>query len=106
MPALASWLDYADATRRILDVKYDGWTAFAKLQAAAEENVLVQLDHLRTHPCIAAAVACHAVRLHAWFYDSETQGLATFAPETGSFVSRSSGRYGFPQRERSPSASR
>lgn len=106
MPALASYLKYADASRRILEAKYDGWTEFAKLQAVAEENVLVQLDHLRTHPCIASAVACQTLRLHAWFYDAETNSVSVFVPEIGNYVTLANSNNNARQRKRTASGER
>jgi len=36
------------------------------------ENVVVQLDHLRTHPSVAAKLATNDITLHGWFFDIET----------------------------------
>ena len=42
------------------------------LNDAIKENVLVQLDNLRTHPMVAAALATGRVKLHGWVYQMET----------------------------------
>ena len=39
------------------------------LRALTEENVLLQLQHLRTHPGVAAGLATGKIRLHGWIYN-------------------------------------
>ena len=49
LPAVKAYLEHADATRRIMDENYGNVTDFTKrLELAVEENVLVQLENLRT----------------------------------------------------------
>jgi carbonic anhydrase len=36
--------------------------------ATAEENVLVQLEHLHTLPVVAARLGRGLIRLHAWMF--------------------------------------
>ncbi|MEX0675914.1 MAG: carbonic anhydrase, partial [Pirellulales bacterium] len=57
MPTVAAWLSHAEATRRIMRERYGERTGEALLTTAVEENVLVQLDNLRTHPTVAAGLA-------------------------------------------------
>jgi carbonic anhydrase len=72
MPAVRSWLAHAEATRRIMRDKYGDHTGSALLTATVEENVLVQIENLRTHPCVAAGLAKGDLKLHAWVYQIET----------------------------------
>lgn len=69
MPAVADWLKNAEATRRIIRSKYSHLTGHALLDAAIEENVLMQLENLQTHPAVAVALAEDKLKLHAWVYD-------------------------------------
>jgi carbonic anhydrase len=69
MPAVADWLKHAEATRRIIRSKYGHLTGEALLDAAIEENVLMQLENLQTHPAVAVALAQDQLKLHAWIYD-------------------------------------
>ena len=52
----------------------------------AQENVLVQLENLRTHPAVAAALAAGELKLHAWMYKMETGDVFAYDPETGQFT--------------------
>src|SRR5688572_29438801 len=50
VPAVAQWLGHAESTRRIMQEKYPHLTGEARLTGTVQENVLVQLENLRTHP--------------------------------------------------------
>src|SRR5262245_43062197 len=69
MPAVAEWLKHAEATRRIIRSKYSDLKGEALLDAATEENVLMQIENLQTHPAVAVALAEDKLKLHAWVYD-------------------------------------
>ena len=87
MPAVQSYLEYAEATSRILKENYPDVTDEEKrLNLAVEENVLVQLENLRTHPSVAAAVGRGELGLHAWVYKFETGDVTAFNPTTGQFL--------------------
>ena len=57
------------------------------LHATVEENVLVQLEHLRGFPSVAKAVANGLLHLHAWVYKIETGEIFAFDPERGQYTS-------------------
>lgn len=85
MPAVASWLGHAEATRRIMKEKYAERTGAAQLTTAVEENVLVQLENLRTHPAVASALSRGKLKLHAWVYKFETGQVFAYDAESGQF---------------------
>lgn len=87
MPAVADFLRHAESTRRIVRSKYAGLGEAALLDVAIEENVLVQIESLQTHPAVASALASDKLKLHAWVYEIETgeiyaydDGAAQFLP--------------------------
>lgn len=87
MPAVKSWLGNAEATRRIIKENYTHLTdADSRLMAAVEENVLVQLENLRTHPSVAAALARRELHLHGWVYRFETGEVFAYDIEQQQFV--------------------
>jgi carbonic anhydrase len=86
MPAMQHWLGHAEATRRIMAENYKHLEGPALRRAAVQENVLVQLEHLRTHPAVAAALGRHQLHLHGWVYVIETGQVHVYEPDTHSFV--------------------
>jgi carbonic anhydrase len=86
MPATRKWLGHAAATRQIMRDKYTHLEGEALLTACVEENVLVQLENLRTHPVIAAGLARKTLNLHGWVYKLATGDVFAFNPDEGQFA--------------------
>jgi carbonic anhydrase len=86
LPSVALWLQHAEATRRIMLEKYTHLQGNDLLTATVQENVLMQLENLRTHPAVAAAAARGAIRLHGWVYKFETGQVFSFDPHSGEFL--------------------
>lgn len=86
LPAMRSFLRHAEATRRIIEANYTQLTGEARLVATVEENVLVQLENLRTHPAVAARLARGALNLHAWVYKLETGVVFSYEPATQQYL--------------------
>jgi len=88
LPAVRSWLGHAESTHRIIEENYAHITdAELRLTVTVEENVLVQLEHLRTHPAVAAAIARKSLNPHGWVYEFETGQVFGYHPQKGQFVS-------------------
>lgn len=87
MPAVKAYLAHAESTRRIVKENYSHLTDPVKrLTLTVEENVLVQLESLRTHPSVAAAIGRGDLKLHGWVYKFETGDVFAFNPEQHQFV--------------------
>jgi len=86
LPAMTAWLSHAEATRRIMQDKYGERSGEALLTTAVEENVLVQMENLRTHPVVAAGLSQGKLKLHGWVYKIETGQVFAYEPERGQFV--------------------
>lgn len=87
LPAVSAWLTHALATRRIVKEKYPNLEGEALSLVTTETNVLVQLDHLRTHPAVAARLAQGKLTLHGWVYRLETGDVLAYHPEENQFIS-------------------
>ena len=83
---MAAWLQNAESTRRIVRDRYAHLTGSDLLEVMVAENVLVQIEHLRTQPAVAAALARGAVRLHAWVYAIESGQVFSYDPERGQYA--------------------
>jgi len=66
---VSQWLSFSQAAKQIVLEKYPDLSDAEKLTMLIEENVLLQLQHLKTHPQVAAKYATGKVKLHAWTYD-------------------------------------
>ena len=87
LSAVSTWLTYAKATGTIIEENYGHVTDEAsRLTATVEENVLVQIESLRTHPTVAAAVSRGDLKLHGWTYEIETGKVFSYDPQEAQFV--------------------
>jgi carbonic anhydrase len=86
LPTVRDWLGHAEATRRIMREKYQHLKGERLLTATVEENVLVQLENLRTHPAVAVGIAQQKLNLHGWVYKIETGEVFAFDPQEGQFL--------------------
>jgi carbonic anhydrase len=81
MPLVYDWLKYAEATRRVIKEHYKDYEGEALLNAAIEENVLTQLENLRTYPAVHSKLYSCELDLHAWVYKIETGGVVVYSAE-------------------------
>lgn len=86
LPRVREWLRHADACRAVLDSAYGHLTGEARWKVAAEENVLTQLENLRTHPAVADGLANGALKLHGWVYKMESGQVFAYDPADGQFT--------------------
>lgn len=69
MPTVKAWLRNAEAALGVVRAMDPEASGDHLLRSLTEENVLLQLQHLRTHPGVAAGLATGKVRLHGWIYN-------------------------------------
>lgn len=93
LPAVCQWLTHAETTRRIVHENYGHLEGIRLLTATIEENVLVQLENLRTLPSVASRLVRGDLRLHGWVYKIETGEVFAFEPTSGQFVQIAEYRY-------------
>ncbi len=85
MPRARQWLEHAQAAAEIVCNCYEHLPFEARWKVLTQENVLVQIENLRTHPAVAAAMAAGELKLHAWVYKMETGEVYAYDPTTGQF---------------------
>jgi len=86
MPAVSSWLRYADSAK-VVNESLQHVDQPSKVASMVRENVLAQLANLQTHPSVRLALEEGRVTLHGWVYDIESGSIDAFDGSTGSFVS-------------------
>ena len=89
LPAVKAWLQHAETTVRMVKDHYAHLKGDELFAATMRENVLVQLDHLRTHPAVATRLRRGDLRLHGWVYSIETGEVWVYDFEKKAFVNPS-----------------
>ncbi len=78
MPTVASWLRNAEAAKSVVRATRPDAAGRPLVQALVEQNVRLQMQHLRTHPSVAARLADGSLQLHGWVYDIETGAVREY----------------------------
>ena len=86
LPAVSTWLSHAETTRRIVRDNYRHLNGDRLVTATVEENVLVQLENLRTLPSVASRLVKGDLHLHGWVYKIETGEVFAYDFNSGQFV--------------------
>ena len=70
MPTVRSWLTNGQAALQVAEsLAVADEPAAARIRRLTEENVLMQMAHLRTHPSVAGALARGELTLSGWVYE-------------------------------------
>jgi carbonic anhydrase len=86
MPTVQAWLRNAHAALSVADaVKTPELTEAELLQLLAEKNVLLQMQHVRTHPSVAGAMARGELTISGWYYDIARGEVQVCESEDGVF---------------------
>jgi len=85
LPAVASWLSHAEMTRRIVVDNYQHLEGDRLVTATVQENVLVQLENLRTLPAVGSRLVKGDLHLHGWVYKIETGEVFAYDSASGQF---------------------
>lgn len=86
LPLVAGWLEHAEATRRIMYESYKSLGREHLLPLTIRENVLVQLENIRTHAFVADRIEAGTLKLHGWVYDIGSGEVAMYDPLVGQFL--------------------
>jgi carbonic anhydrase len=84
MPTVKAWLRHAEVAK-IVVADNCGCADHSTLDVLTEENVVAQLDHLRTHPSVASRLASGQLFIHGWVYDIESCEIRAYDAENGEF---------------------
>jgi carbonic anhydrase len=86
MPTVQSWLRNAHAALSVARAKQPDAEGEELTHLLVEENVLLQLQHLRTHPSVAAGIARGNLRLHGCVYNIGNGRMDVFDDGAQKFV--------------------
>jgi carbonic anhydrase len=80
-----AWSAHAAGTRALLRAHYMHLDGEALWDVAVQEHVLLQLEHLLTHPAVREAVDDGRIRIHGWLHDERRQLLLAYDPTLEQF---------------------
>ncbi len=87
MPLVHDWLKYTEATRLLAKEHYSEYKGEELLEIITAENVLTQIENLRTYPVIRSKLYQRQLDVYAWIYNIENGDVFAYDPDTHSYVS-------------------
>ena len=79
LPHVQEWLGHCRSAIEIVrerhNLPHDEPLDSQYLNEAIEENVMQQVQHLRTHPTVAAKLATGKIQIHGWMYDIKSGNI-------------------------------
>jgi carbonic anhydrase len=85
MPLVSEWLRHTEATRRLLKENYSHLEGEELIEMAVAENVLTQLENLRTYPVIHSRMHQGKLNLYGWIYQIENADVLAYNPDSDAF---------------------
>jgi carbonic anhydrase len=86
LPHVREWLGYAQGAVDITEALGAHLDPEAKMRMLLAQNVILQLQHLKTHPTVAVALAQKALTLHGWVYDIKSGAVEAYDEAAGEWV--------------------
>lgn len=86
MPLVYEWLHHTEATRKLVLDNYGHLDKQAMMDALVAENVLTQIDNLKTYPSIRSKLYNGNLSIYGWIYKIETGEVLAYDPETHAFL--------------------
>ncbi|MCW8127979.1 carbonic anhydrase [Microbulbifer halophilus] len=84
LPHVKEWLGHCRSATEVVRDRH-GALGMEHLDEVTCENVVQQLQHLRTHPAVASGLAAGRIQLHGWMYDIGKGEVLYFDEESRSF---------------------
>lgn len=87
LPHVKEWLGHCRVATEVVKEKCgcSELNPEEHLLMVTEENVVQQMQHIRTHPAVAAKLATGQVELHGWFYNIATAEVTCYQEDKGEF---------------------
>jgi len=86
LPFVARWLAESSRIPRVIEERYGHLEGEARMTAAVQENVLVQLENLRSFDFVARRLDSGALKMNGWVFKIATGDVFDYDPVSGQFL--------------------
>ena len=86
MPLVYDWLQHAESTRRLVLENYPHQSGEELIETLVAENVLIQIENLKTYPMVRAKLHQGELRIYGWIYEIETGEVLAYDAETHTYL--------------------
>lgn len=86
MPLVYDWLKHAESTRRLVMENYPHYKDKDLLEILVAENVLIQIENLKTYPVVRAKLHQGKLKIYAWIYNIENGKVLAYDSRTHTYI--------------------
>ncbi|NJM72104.1 MAG: carbonic anhydrase [Scytonema sp. RU_4_4] len=86
MPLVYDWLKHAEGTRRLVKDNYKNYTDEELLKIAVAENVVTQIENLKTYPLVHSRLHQGKIQIYGWVYNIKTGEVLAYDPISHTYV--------------------
>ena len=86
MPLVYDWLKHAESTRLMVQETYPHYKGDDLIEVLVAENVLIQIDNLKTYPIVRSRLHQGRLKIYAWVYNVETGNVLAYDARTHTYV--------------------
>ncbi|BAZ44121.1 carbonic anhydrase [Chondrocystis sp. NIES-4102] len=86
MPLVYDWLKHAEATRRLVLENYSDYDDKDLTEILVAENVLIQIENLKTYPVVRSKLHQKKIKIYAWIYNIETGTVLAYDARTHTYI--------------------
>jgi len=86
LPHVAEWVSYSNPAVETVNKTAGDADDATRINMLIEQNVLLQMENLKTHPSVGNRHQAGEVIIHGWVYDIRTGDVAAYDEETGKFL--------------------
>ena len=85
LPHVKVWLDHCRAAKEAVEHEH-GHLHDEHLDEVTKQNIILQLNHLATHPAVFKKLHTKELKLHGWVYDIETGRIEAYDAQQKRFI--------------------
>ena len=82
LPLVYDWLKHTEATRQLISDNHSDLDFDGQLEIAVAENVLTQIENLKTYPVVRSRLYQDRLNIYAWVYHIETGEVLAYNADT------------------------
>ena len=86
MPLVYDWLKHAESTRRLVMENYPHYEGKDLMEVLVAENVLIQIENLKTYPIVRARLHQGRLKIYPWIYNIETGNVLAYDARTHTYI--------------------
>lgn len=86
MPLVYDWLKHAESTRRLVHDTYPHCQGEELVETLVAENVLVQIDNLKTYPVVRSRLHQGKLKIYGWIYNIENGEVLAYDEPNHAYI--------------------